>query len=152
MASCILNFNVDSTREEALENFLRSTCRSLVNSVVTMHIDVKRTHVLLKEDPNYLVVAFVAGPRKRGVLSNFLSIFRFNERIVFFFSNNDTGSSLLHASFFSTISRTLVDCCVQVGSASVVLDKNPDNLLVTVIRCPEKRVPAVFLNGGRGML
>jgi hypothetical protein len=48
MSSGVLDLNVNSSGEETLEDLLgpRSSC--LMHSSVTMHVDVKRTHVLLE--------------------------------------------------------------------------------------------------------
>jgi hypothetical protein len=51
-----------------------------------MHVYVKGRHLLLEEDPHYLVVAFVASPVKWRVLAYLLGIFRFHKWIVDLFA------------------------------------------------------------------
>lgn len=86
MSPCVFDLNVNASRKEALEHFLGPAGSCLMHSRVAMLIDIKRAHVLLEQDPHDLVVTLVAGPGKRGVLSDLLSVLRFYERIVLLLS------------------------------------------------------------------
>jgi hypothetical protein len=92
-------------------------------------------------------VALVTGPSERGILADLLSILRFNERIVLLFSNDGRATS------GSTLGITAIHIAGagQVRSASIMLDQQPHDLLVTVTGSPQQRVPPVSLARRRGL-
>lgn len=108
-----------------------------------MHVDVQWRHFLLEEDPDNFVVPFVRSPVERRVLSHFLSVFRFHERIVDLLAVEADLHSLVG------FSRGLILVLVQIGTASARLNEHADYLLIAVAGRPQQRVPAFFLDGGR---
>ena len=59
VATRVLDLDVDSSGEEALEDLLGARSCCLMHCGVAVHVDVQGTHVLFKQDPNHLVMTFV---------------------------------------------------------------------------------------------
>lgn len=131
MRTGILEVQIDTKLHKALEDLDLRVGSSLMNTVVTMDVLKERVHALLLEDPDNLVVAVVRGPvhgrrtTRLGGVGDRLEVVL----LLFFIIIGVLGLLLL-----------------LVLQVSLVLDKDSDDILVSVTGCPQKRVPAVFLN------
>lgn len=110
---------------------------------VTMHVNIERTHVLLEQDPNNLVVSLVASPAEWSVFPYLLSVLGLYEGIVLFITNHSLGASVaLILAFIGIGSLT------QIWSAGAVRYEKLNDFFVTVTGCPKQRVPSISLNSG----
>ena len=114
-----------------------------MHSCVPMHINVKRPHLLLQQNPNHLVVPFVRGPVQRCVLATLLSILGLNEWVIDFLA---THSKNLLLSLIGVFSLLLLVCVLGTG---VVFYQDSDYLFVAVTGSPEQRGPSVLVLAGR---
>ena len=75
---------VNTSREIALQDFQIAWSCSLMNTCVTVHIDIKWWNTVLKKNPYYFMITLITCPMERCILTMLACIHWFYEGIFFF--------------------------------------------------------------------
>ena len=133
----VSKLQIDTELHEALEDLDLGISRGLMNAVVAVDIDREWVHANLHEQPNDLDVSMVTRPMHRRVPADFSWVGLWDKVIDFLFVVARLFVVIRHCTFIVLL----------VGAA---LNEQTNDVLVSVTRGPEQRIPTVLLAVGVG--